>query len=167
MKKASIKLTVNCLPCKQKMWVRFLLGAPLSGYTLILLVVLSGCSANWHLKKAIQKGAMVQVDTVYKTVEVMFPEIMYDTIVRIENWNDTITIVKDSLITKIKVNIQEKTVYVKNNLKPMTKIVRVPVTVTRNIKVASKFYRDLFFGLLSINLLLLFIAWLVTKRKQP
>ena len=138
----------------------------LSGFTLILLVVLSGCSANWHLKKAIQKGAMVQVDTVYKTIEVKIPEIKYDTIVSVLSWNDTITIVKDSLITKIKVNLQEKTVYVKNNLKPMTKIVRVPVTVTRNIKVASKFYRDLFFGLLSINLLLLFIAWLVTKHKQ-
>ncbi len=79
--------------------------------TLAILLLLSSCSANWHLKKARQKGAIFEqetviVDTVYKQITRM------DTVFRY-NFTDTVIIKnKDSVIVKYFHSKHDSLVYI-------------------------------------------------------
>lgn len=100
---------------------------------ILLAVMLSGCSARYHLRQAVKKGATVKADTVYKEVRVTVPEIRVDTLVKNVVFNDTIVVKKDSVITKIKVNVKENTVYVQTECPERTVVVRHPVIITKKI----------------------------------
>jgi hypothetical protein len=63
------------------------------------LILLTSCKASWHLKKAIEKGAIVKSDTVYQTVEVIRPEVKTDTLFKLVQ-GDTVYIEKDRLKIK-------------------------------------------------------------------
>jgi len=72
---------------------------------LILLLLLTSCSAQWHLKKAVQKDPMIlKKDTlVVQDTFVVPPVVLKDTVTLKQH--DTITITKDRLRVKIvKVN---------------------------------------------------------------
>ena len=72
---------------------------------LILLTSLTSCSAQWHLKKAVQKNPMIlKKDTlVVQDTIVVPPVVLKDTVIMKQH--DTITLVKDRLRVKIvKVN---------------------------------------------------------------
>jgi len=72
---------------------------------LILLSSLISCSAQWHLKKAVQKDPLILVkDTLVVTDTVVSPPVaITDTVIMKQH--DTITLVKDRLKVKIvKVN---------------------------------------------------------------
>jgi hypothetical protein len=72
---------------------------------LILVLSLTSCSAQWHLKKAVQKDPMIlKKDTlVVQDTFVVPPVVLKDTVILKEH--DTITITKDRLRVKIvKVN---------------------------------------------------------------
>lgn len=72
---------------------------------LILVLSLTSCSAQWHLKKAVQKDPMIlKKDTlVVQDTFVVPPVAITDTVIL--NQHDTITLVKDRLRVKIvKVN---------------------------------------------------------------
>lgn len=101
---------------------------------LIISISLFSCSPNWHLKRAIRKGAMVTSDTVYKTVEVIRPEIKIDTLFQRVNFNDTIFFTKEKVVTKVKINTEEKTVYIETECPPDTVRIEVPVAVNTVIK---------------------------------
>ena len=101
---------------------------------LILLVLLTSCSAQWHLKKAVQKDPLIlEKDTLVVTNTVVTPPVaitdtvtlkQHDTIViqkdrlkvQLVKVNDTITInaecASDTIVTTIEVPY-EKIVYVK------------------------------------------------------
>jgi len=116
---------------------------------IILAVVLLGCSPNYYLKKAgpnyylkkaeratrkaIELGAKVRVDTVYKEVQLFIPETKHDTIVKYKTLKDTIRIETEKVKWKIKVNEVEKTVYVDGTIKRDTVKVNVPVQVFKTI----------------------------------
>lgn len=102
----------------------------------LLLISLSifSCSPNWHLKRAISKGAMVTSDTVYQTVEVIRPEIRIDTLFQQVNFNDTIFFTKEKVVTKVKINTEEKTVYIETECPADTVRIEVPVAVNTVIK---------------------------------
>jgi hypothetical protein len=66
---------------------------------LALLLLLSSCSASWHLNRAIKKGAKVRVDTVTQVVEVVVQEVKTDTVFRSEV-GDTVYITEEKLKIK-------------------------------------------------------------------
>jgi len=72
---------------------------------LTLLLLLTSCSAQWHLKKAVQKDpAILEKDTLVVTTTVVSPPVAITDTVTLKQ-HDTITIVKDRLkVQLIKVN---------------------------------------------------------------
>ena len=82
---------------------------------IISAAMLSGCSADWHLRKAIAKdpsilleGRVIEYRT--DTIEVVVPEIRVDTI---HQWSaDTVTTYVDRVRIRTKVDTVQRTVYV-------------------------------------------------------
>ena len=72
---------------------------------LTLLLLLTSCSAQWHLKKAVQKDpAILEKDTLVVTNTVVSPPVAITDTVTLKQ-HDTITIVKDRLkVQLVKVN---------------------------------------------------------------
>lgn len=112
---------------------------------LSILFLLSSCSANYYLKrsqklerKAIEMGAKVTIDTVYVDRQIITPERHIDTVVQNVNFTDTIFVTKDNVVTKIKINEREKTVYVNTVCPPDTVVLRVPVEVVKKIETDVK-----------------------------
>ena len=72
---------------------------------LILISLLTSCSAQWHLKKAVQKDPLILVkDTLVVTNTVVSPPVAITDTVTLKQ-HDTITLVKDRLKVEIlKVN---------------------------------------------------------------
>ena len=72
---------------------------------LILLSLLMSCSAQWHLKKAVQKDPLIlERDTLVVTDTVVSPPVAITDTVTLKQ-HDTITIVKDRLkVQLVKVN---------------------------------------------------------------
>lgn len=108
---------------------------------ILLAFLLSSCGATYHLRqaqkhidKAIEMGAKVNVDTVYKNVEV--PVIKIDTVVNNVSaerlLHDTITVTQNNEVIKIKYQEKEKKVYV-NLTSTKPRYIRVPYTVTKTI----------------------------------
>ncbi len=108
---------------------------------LILCILLTSCSTNWHLKQAERhlrkaeiKGANVRVDTVYKTISVIAPETHFDTVLTVQNFRDTITLEKDRIVTRIKFDTLTRRVFVQTICPADTVRIEVPVVVSREIK---------------------------------
>lgn len=107
----------------------------------LVILILSSCSPNWHLKqaerhikKAQLKGATVRVDTVYKTVEVIVPEVRVDTLFKRVNFRDTIELWQDRFHVKVKVDTLLKSVYIEGKCENDTVKIDVPVIVKQEIK---------------------------------
>jgi hypothetical protein len=81
----------------------------------ILAIVLSGCSSQWHLKKAIQKDPSiltegVVIERVTDTIQVITPELRVDTV---HAWShDTVTTYVDRVRIRTKVDTVNRTVFV-------------------------------------------------------
>jgi hypothetical protein len=80
-----------------------------------LVILLTGCSANWHLKRAISKDPTiltqgVVIERVVDTIEVITPELRVDTLHRFSR--DTVTTYVDRVKIRTKVDTVNKTVYV-------------------------------------------------------
>jgi hypothetical protein len=108
---------------------------------IILLIAISGCKSGYHLKRmayhermAIAKGAVITPDTVYREIKVIVPETKIDTVERFITLSDTITVIKNRIVTKIKINTRDSTVYVSTICPGDTIYKTVPVTITKNIE---------------------------------
>lgn len=97
--------------------------------TICLLLFISSCSASWHLKKAIQKGAQVEVDTVVKPITVFIPSVVKDTIFE-SRQGDTVRIEKERLRIKY-VSLPGDSVYIHGESRADTIVREIPVTVTQ------------------------------------
>lgn len=102
------------------------------------ILLLSGCSANWHLKRsarheliAISKGAEIKPDTFYKLIKVRFKETVKDTLF-VSKPGDTIRISKD-LLKLVYIDLPGDSVWIQGKCDSIVKEVRVPVTVTKVI----------------------------------
>lgn len=107
---------------------------------LAIILLLSSCGPSHYLKKAEralkkaeQLGASVKSDTVYIDREIIVPQTHFDTVLSMQNFRDTITVTKDRVVTRVKVNTVEKKIFVETECPPDTIKIRVPVTVTREI----------------------------------
>lgn len=77
--------------------------------------MLTGCSANWHLKRAVQKNPTILTDGVVletriDTHYVVTPELRVDTLHRFST--DTVTSYVDRVRIRTKVDTVNRTVYV-------------------------------------------------------
>ena len=82
---------------------------------LTAVALLSSCSANWHLKRAIKKNPAILTDgvvieRVVDTIEVITPELRVDTLHRFST--DTVTTYVDRVRIRTKVDTVNRTVYV-------------------------------------------------------
>jgi hypothetical protein len=105
---------------------------------LLLLILFSSCSANWHLKRAkrheliaLSKGAEIRPDTVYKEVPVILKETRVDSIIHTLP-GDTVVLQKDRLKI-VYVRLPGDSVYIEGACEADTVKIRVPVTVTKVI----------------------------------
>jgi hypothetical protein len=119
-----------------KSLLKYIIAYVLFGLFVFLAIVLSGCGSNYHLrraehhlKKAEVKGAVITSDTVFR--DIIIPEVKFDTVVQVESFSDTITIEKDRIVTKVKVNTITKEIYVATKCPPDT--VRVETVITKEI----------------------------------
>ncbi len=113
-----------------------------SSIFILVAVILSGCSANWHLKRAarheliaISKGAQPKVDTFYKVVKYRVKEISKDTLF-LTRPGDTVRISRDKLKI-VYVDLPGDSVYVAGKCEADTIRVTVPVTVTKVVSAAK------------------------------
>ena len=100
---------------------------------IILGFVLASCgSPQALLKRAIERGAKVTIDTVYRDIAVIVPEVRHDSIFT-SLPGDTVTITKDRLQVKY-VKLAGEKVYIEGICLPDTVRVEVPVAVTTTIE---------------------------------
>jgi hypothetical protein len=78
-----------------------------------LVALLCGCSADWHLRKAISKDPSILLEgttIIHDTVTVVRPELRVDTL---HTWSvDTVTSYVDRVRIRTKVDTVNRTVYV-------------------------------------------------------
>jgi hypothetical protein len=67
---------------------------------IVATLILTSCSAEWHLKRAIKKGIELQKDSISVLDTVIINEVLHDTTV-VTKTNDTITLYKDQWHVKI------------------------------------------------------------------
>lgn len=81
--------------------------------SIALVVMLCGCSADWHLRKAISKDPSILLEgttIIHDTVTVIRPELRVDTL---HTWSvDTVTSYVDRVRIRTKVDTVNRTVYV-------------------------------------------------------
>ena len=114
---------------------------------LALLFLLTACGpafhlrqAQKHIKKALLKGAVANVDTFYVDREIIVPSIKFDTVTAYKTLTDTIRIVKNGIVTKIKVDTVNRDIFVETECPPKIVTVRVPYTVTTEIKTGFQWW---------------------------
>jgi hypothetical protein len=111
---------------------------------IILTVLLSSCSANYYLKrsqqlerKAVMLGAIIKHDTVYKERVIIMTEKSIDTVVRHVNFRDTVTVTKNRIVTKVKIDTIHHTVFVDTKCPADTIKIKVPITIVKHIETSG------------------------------
>ncbi len=140
-------------------------------YLIALSILLSSCSANYHinqakrhLKIAEQKGAKITADTVYSTL--LIPETKIDTFVNevtLEKLlRDTIIVTQKNEVIKIKYVPKEKRIYVKSErTKPV--YIKVPVVVKQVIKAGLTTWEVVILGIV-ICIVSLGVGYVIGKK---
>jgi hypothetical protein len=128
------------------------------GKLLTLIIFLTGCSAQWHLGKAIKKNpSLAQTST--HTIDTLF---IHDSVTITDTFNtksvDTITLEKDGVKTIVYRNhdvIRIKTV-VKADTIRFTKTIQLPpqIKYTERVKVPQWIGLTLFLGLIVLMLII-------------
>jgi hypothetical protein len=125
---------------------------------LAIILILSSCGSSHYLKKAEralkkaeQLGADIKSDTVYIDKEVIVPQTHFDTVLTEVNFRDTITVTKDRVITRVKVNTVEKKIFVETECLPDTVKIQVPVTVTRKISAGYSLWELLILAIAALG----------------
>lgn len=124
---------------------------------LTFILLLSSCGPAAMLKraekliaKAESQGAKVKIDTVFITKEIIVPETHFDTVLRQVNFRDTITIIKDKVITRVKINTVSKEIFVETKCPEKKEIVKVPYTVVRKISAGYTLWQLIILGLVGL-----------------
>jgi hypothetical protein len=109
---------------------------------IIFCVLFSSCTPAAKLRRAKKlisqaeaSGLTWKSDTVFKNIEIIMPEVKFDTIIQHVDFRDTILITKDRIITRVKINTVERDVFVETKCPEKIVVKKVPYTVTREIKV--------------------------------
>jgi len=114
---------------------------------LILLSSLTSCSAQWHLKKAVQKDPLILVkDTLVVTDTVVSPPVaITDTVIMKQH--DTITLVKEKLrVNIVKVN---DTITIDAICESDTIVRVVEIPYEKIVYVEQKSFMDKLYGIIA------------------
>jgi len=98
-------------------------------------MVIASCSASFHLKQAIKKGAKVQSDTTY--LDIITERTVTDTVALLSEVTKHDTILLNTTKWSTKTVIRKDTIWQEVECKPDT--VKVPITVTQTITAPTKF----------------------------
>lgn len=129
---------------------------------LILLSLLTSCSAQWHLKKAVQKDPMIlEKDTMVVVDTVVLPSVGITDTVILEQ-HDTIELVKDRLKVKIvKVN-DTVTIDAICDSDTIVRVVEVPYEKVVYVKEKTFFEK---IEALALYAIVLFVVWLFIRKR--
>lgn len=119
------------------------------------LLLMASCSPESKLRRAKRlitqaenSGLKWKSDTVFQEVTLTVPVVQFDTVVKVQDWHDTITVVKDRVTTKVLVRPETKTVYIASKCDSVVIVKKVPYTVEREIRVGDSFWTNLKQGFL-------------------
>lgn len=96
---------------------------------LIIIIIFSSCSASWHLKQAMKRGAKVQSDTIY--TEVITERTITDTLAVLKDVIKRDTITLNTVKWRLKTVTKDSLIWAQVECKPDT--VRVPTFVKTTI----------------------------------
>jgi hypothetical protein len=130
---------------------------------LFVILILSGCSAEWHLSKAVNKNpSLLKSQTINVTDTIVLPSVELRDTVRLKEV-DTITLVKDRF--RVKIMRSYDTLIIDGGCDSDTIVRTVTVSVPQLVSGESGFQRVqryTFWGL--VTLLLIAIAILVVRK---
>ena len=130
--------------------------------TIFLISALWSCSANWHLRQAIKKGANQKVDTVRQTVKIPVPEVSIDTVIR-SIAGDTVFIEKDRLKIKY-VKLPGDSVFIEGKCEADTIYQEVKVPVVTKISAPKGFW--FWFPWILVVIVLIIIAGVFSRVRK-
>ena len=128
-------------------------------WPLLALVLLSGCSARWHVNQAIKKGLKVGTDTVYQEKTIITKGDSTTVFVPVTRLKDSLVTVYQDRI-KIQYRLKHDTIRFNVECDPDTVKISVPVAVNTEIDCPprSPFWRNLALALLVVTAIVLFFA---------
>lgn len=114
-------------------------------YFIIALVILTSCGPQAKLRraerliaKAEAQGARWKSDTVFVEKQIITRERHIDTLIQRVDFRDTITVIQDKVVTKVKINTVTKEVFIDTECPPDTVKISVPVVVNREISAKKR-----------------------------
>lgn len=132
------------------------------GKVIVLLVMLTGCSAEWHLKKAIKKNPSLIQPSVHTIDTIVIRDSVAFTDTFVSKTIDTLTIEKEGVKTIVYRN--HDVIRIKTIVKPDT------IRIQKTIRVPHVYYEERFkipqmVGIgLALLLALLFLILLIFKK---
>ena len=132
------------------------------GKVIVLLVMLTGCSAEWHLKKAIKKNPLLIQPSVHTIDTIVIRDSVAFTDTFVSKTIDTLTIEKEGVKTIVYRN--HDVIRIKTIVKPDT------IRIQKTIRVPQVYYEERFkipqmVGIgLALLLALLFLILLIFKK---
>ena len=137
---------------------------------LILTILLSSCSARWHVNQAIKKGLKIGTDTVYQEKTVIVPGDSTTVFVPVTRLKDSLVTVYQDRI-KIQYRLKHDTIRFNVECDADTIKVNVPVYVNTEINCPkpNPFWRILAFALMVVTGLVLYFRrwWKYSFRILP
>lgn len=128
--------------------------------TIFLISALWSCSADWHLRQAIRKGAMQKIDTVHQILEIPVPEVKTDTVFESAE-GDTVFISEERLKIKY-VNLPGDSVFIEGKCQADTIYKDIVTTVTKEIEAPKGFW--FYLPWILVVIVLIVISGFFSKR---
>ncbi len=134
-------------------------------FIFVVCILLSGCSANWHLTRAIKKDPSIitrdtvtTVDTVWNVIESV------DTLIQVKNRTDTVVFWKDSIYVKYHYNVRDSLIYLEVDCPDCPEVTKTN-EVTKVVYREMKWYQKHSLKLIIPMLLLYFLIIPIIRRR--
>lgn len=144
-------------------------GPPPAAVVLAFLLISCGPAhhlkrANYHLRMAQAKGAVIKTDTIFKTIPIITETKVYDTLVKRESLTDTLFITTTRYSVKLKYDTILKKEFVQVQCKGDTIYKEVPVSVPITIEDPRQKWGKSWLIALTIAILLFLTVYHLTKK---
>lgn len=131
-----------------------------------LAILITGCSARWHLAQAEKKGVTFATDTVTRDEFFTWPEQEHDTIFWLMSNTDTVTIETERTIVKTKIDTVHKRVYqyIKEKADTIHDVDTIYKTVIKPGEKISRKGGLPWWGVVVIVLLVTALSWIIVRK---
>ena len=136
-------------------------------FSLAIALLLTSCSASWHIRKAQKKDPSLFTTETVKVVDTLYVEVPKIEF-KFKYKTDTVTLTKDSVRIKYYHSVRDSTVYVEADCPP-NKVITNTVTKTNTVFVKPTLKEQLgnFLRWLVYLAILGFIVWAAVKIFGP